>query len=52
MANPIPTLPADPFGPETGEYIAELMPTTSPAVLKSGPPEFPWLIDASVWIAW
>jgi hypothetical protein len=29
-----------------------LIPITSPAELNSGPPELPWLIDASVWIAW
>jgi hypothetical protein len=52
MANPIPTLPADPSGPVTGEYIAELMPMTWPWLLNSGPPELPWLIAASVWMAW
>ena len=29
---------------------AELMPTTSPAVLSSGPPLLPKLIAASVWM--
>ena len=29
---------------------AELIPTTCPAMLSSGPPELPWLIAASVWI--
>ncbi len=31
--------------------IAELMPISSPLLLVSGPPEFPGLIGASVWIA-
>ncbi len=30
--------------------IAVLIPTTSPFALRSGPPEFPGLIDASVWM--
>jgi hypothetical protein len=29
---------------------AELMPTISPRVLISGPPELPWLMGASVWM--
>jgi hypothetical protein len=29
---------------------AELMPTTRPSMSTRGPPEFPWLIAASVWI--
>ena len=29
---------------------AELMPTTWPAAFRSGPPELPWLMAASVWI--
>ena len=33
-----------------GLMIAELMPMTSPLKLKSGPPELPWLIAASVWM--
>ena len=32
------------------ELIAELMPTTSPAELISGPPLLPKLIAASVWM--
>jgi len=28
-----------------------LIPITRPRASKSGPPEFPWLIGASVWIA-
>ena len=30
--------------------IAVFTPITSPLRLNNGPPEFPWLIDASVWI--
>ena len=30
--------------------IAVLIPITSPFILNKGPPELPWLIDASVWI--
>ena len=30
--------------------MAELIPTTSPARLSSGPPELPGLMAASVWI--
>ena len=41
-AKPMPMLPPD------GERICELMPTSSPAVLTSAPPELPWLIGASV----
>src|SRR5205085_3102608 len=33
------------------EAMAELMPTTSPRMSTSGPPELPGLIAASVWIA-
>jgi len=32
-------------------WIEASMPTTSPARLISGSPEFPWLIAASVWMA-
>jgi len=41
MANPMPCPWAT---------MAVLMPTTSPAMLKSGPPLFPGLMEASVWI--
>ena len=44
-ANPTPTLPP----PE--ERIWELIPITWPRESSSGPPEFPRLIAASVWIA-
>ncbi len=44
MANPIPILPPP------GARIAVLMPTSSPRKLTNAPPEFPWLIEASVWI--
>ena len=42
MAKPIPTEPPE------GEKMAVLMPITSPARLKVGPPELPRLIEASV----
>jgi len=29
--------------------MAVLMPMTSPCILNSGPPEFPGLMEASVW---
>ena len=41
-AKPMPMLPPD------GDRICELMPTSSPAVFTSAPPELPWLIGASV----
>ncbi len=40
-ANPIPWAPA---------RTATLMPISSPSTLISGPPEFPGLMQASVWI--
>ena len=43
IANPIPIEPEDP-----GAMIAVLIPITFPSKLNSGPPEFPWFIDASV----
>ena len=43
IANPIPI---EPDGPN----IAVFIPITSPSILNNGPPELPWLIDASVWI--
>ena len=39
-----------PIEPPDGEMIAVLMPTTSPCMLNSGPPELPRLIAASVWM--
>jgi alcohol dehydrogenase class IV len=42
MAKPMPT------EPPLGEKIAVLMPMTSPAMLKVGPPELPRLIEASI----
>jgi hypothetical protein len=33
-----------------GLRMAELIPTTAPSKLKSGPPELPWLMAASVWM--
>jgi hypothetical protein len=41
MAKPIPF-------PEA--TMAVLIPITSPAMLTSGPPEFPGLMEASVWM--
>ena len=37
-----------PTDPPVGEYIWELMPTTSPSKLNKGPPEFPRFIATSV----
>jgi hypothetical protein len=45
IANPTPS------PPPPVERICALMPMTRPAASSSGPPEFPWLIAASVWIA-
>ena len=39
-----------PMDPPDWEKIALLMPTTSPRLSSSGPPELPGLIDASVWM--
>ena len=39
-----------PIEPPVGEMIAVLMPTTSPSMLNSGPPELPRLMAASVWM--
>ena len=36
--------------PICGETMAVLIPTTSPFMLKSGPPELPGLMAASVWM--
>ena len=46
-ANPIPMLPRAPVFPVA---IAVLTPTTDPFAAISGPPEFPLLMDASVWM--
>ena len=43
-AKPMPT------EPPVGDRIAVLMPITSPFMLKSGPPELPLLMEASVWM--
>ena len=43
IAKPIPIEPDCP-----GAIIAVLIPITFPFKSNSGPPEFPWLIDASV----
>ena len=39
-----------PMLPPVCDIIAAFIPITSPWMLKSGPPELPLLIDASVWI--
>ena len=43
IEKPMPTLPP------VRERIALLMPTTSPDMFTSGPPELPGLMAASVW---
>ena len=40
-----------PSPPPPVDWICELIPMTRPAESRSGPPELPWLIAASVWIA-
>ena len=45
MEKPMPSLPPDSL------LICVLTPTTWPAALRSGPPELPWLMAASVWMA-
>ena len=45
----MPTFPCSPVLPVE---ICEVTPITRPAASISGPPELPWLIAASVWIAW
>ncbi len=44
MANPTPELP------RTGDMIIVLTPITLPPMSSNGPPEFPGLMGASVWI--
>ena len=44
MAKPMPSLPPESL------LIWVLTPITWPAPFRSGPPELPWLIAASVWI--
>jgi hypothetical protein len=43
-ANPIPTLPP------VRDRMAVLMPMSLPSSVTRAPPEFPGLIDASVWM--
>ena len=50
MAKPRPMEPPSPLEVLL-ERIEELMPTTSPAMFTSGPPELPGLMAASVWTA-
>ena len=44
MANPSPSLPP------LREKMEVLTPMTSPSAFTRGPPEFPGLMEASVWI--
>ena len=39
-----------PMEPPEGDRMAVLMPITSPFMSKSGPPELPLLMEASVWM--
>ena len=48
IAKPMPTLPWF-WSPPV--WICDVTPITRPAASISGPPELPWLIAASVWIA-
>src|SRR5690606_40328548 len=48
IAKPSPMLPDMPPGRVA---IEDVMPITSPCASKSGPPELPGLIAASIWIA-
>ncbi|MNV31650.1 hypothetical protein D3C71_1229650 [compost metagenome] len=50
MARSIGIAKLMPMYPPDAEKICELMPTTSPRVLSSGPPELPWLMATSVWM--
>ena len=45
IAKPTPSLPPESL------WICVLTPITRPRMSISGPPELPWLIGASVWIA-
>ena len=45
IANPTPSFPPESLS------ICELTPITFPLASSSGPPELPWLIAASVWMA-
>jgi hypothetical protein len=51
IANPTPMLPPESDDVPGTRAIAELTPITLPFMSSSGPPEFPGLIAASVWIA-
>ena len=45
-------MPMFPCWPVVPVEICDVTPITRPAMSISGPPELPWLIAASVWIAW
>ena len=51
MANPTPMDPDSPPRAPSRVAMALLTPITSPSAFRSGPPELPGLIAASVWIA-
>ena len=50
MAKPMLSIEAVPLELELEPYFAFVMPTTSPYMLNSAPPELPELMAASVWI--
>src|ERR671912_247926 len=51
MAKPTPMLPLWPNEEPGARAMAELTPITRPPMSRSGPPEFPGLMAASVWMA-
>ena len=51
MANPIPSTLTLEVDSEVLAILLELIPITCPSIFTKGPPEFPGLIAASVWIA-
>jgi len=52
LAESIGTAKLTPSKPDSRlERICALIPITRPCASSSGPPELPWLIGASVWIA-
>jgi len=50
FASLLGTAKPTPCEPPDWLKIAVLMPISSPRALTSAPPEFPWLIAASVWM--
>ena len=51
MAKPIPSTLISELSVEVEAILLELIPMTWPAIFTNGPPEFPGLIAASVWMA-